>query len=70
MKTVNSPIKVLLVDDHAIVRSGVRSFLETQEGIEVVGEAESGVRGVELAEQLQPDVVLMDLVMESPAGVY
>lgn len=69
MKTSNFPIKVLLVDDHAIVRDGVRSYLETQEGIEVVGEADSGLKGVELAEKLQPDVVLMDLVMESPAGI-
>jgi NarL family two-component system response regulator LiaR len=69
MKTNNFPIKVLLVDDHAIVRDGVRSYLETQEGIEVVGEADSGSKGVELAEKLQPDVVLMDLVMESPAGI-
>lgn len=62
-------IKVLLVDDHAIVRSGVRSYLETQEGLEVVGEAGSGIESVTLAEELQPDVVLMDLVMEAPAGM-
>ena len=69
MKTNKPPVQVLLVDDHAIVRSGVRSFLETQDGIEVIGEAESGFEAVELAEKLKPDVVLMDLVMESPAGV-
>ena len=68
MKNNPLPIRVLLVDDHAIVRSGVRSYLETQDGLEVVGEAGSGLEGVQLAEDLQPDVVLMDLVMEPPPG--
>jgi DNA-binding NarL/FixJ family response regulator len=60
---------VLIVDDHAVVREGLRSFLELQEGIAVVGEAEDGVVAVAAAEQLRPDVVLMDLVMPNIDGV-
>src|SRR5919198_6711135 len=63
------PIRVLIVDDHAVVREGLRSFLELQEGIAVVGEAEDGVVAVAAAEQLRPDVVLMDLVMPNIDGV-
>lgn len=63
------PIRVLLVDDHAVVRRGIRTFLETYDEIEVVGEAASGVEGVELARQLLPDVVLMDLVMPEMDGI-
>jgi len=58
-----SPIRVLVVDDHAVVREGLRTFLSLQEGIEIAGEAADGVEGVEAAERLRPDVVLMDLVM-------
>jgi DNA-binding NarL/FixJ family response regulator len=60
------PIRVLIVDDHAVVREGLRAFLEIQDGIEVVGEAADGAGSVELAAELQPDVVLMDLVMPGP----
>ncbi len=63
------PIGVLIVDDHAVVREGLRSFLELQEGIAVVGEAGDGEEAVALAEQLRPDVVLMDLVMPKVDGV-
>jgi NarL family two-component system response regulator LiaR len=56
-------IRVLIVDDHAVVREGLRTFLSLQEGIEIAGEAADGIEGVEAAERLQPDVVLMDLVM-------
>ncbi|MFE6288301.1 response regulator [Streptomyces sp. NPDC057877] len=63
------PIKVLLVDDHQVVRRGLRTFLEVQDDIEVVGEAADGSEGVDLAEQLRPDVVLMDIKMPGMDGV-
>jgi DNA-binding NarL/FixJ family response regulator len=59
-------IRVLIVDDHAVVREGLRAFLQIQDGIEVVGEAADGAGSVELAAELAPDVVLMDLVMPGP----
>ncbi|MDT3427951.1 NarL family two-component system response regulator LiaR [Paenibacillus forsythiae] len=63
------PIKVLLVDDHEMVRIGLAAVLGTEEGIEVVGEAGSGEEGVRLAQEYKPDVVLMDLVMEGMDGI-
>lgn len=62
-------IKVLLVDDHEMVRLGVSSYLSIQEDIEVVGEAENGRIGYEKALDLRPDVILMDLVMEEMDGI-
>ncbi len=62
-------IKVLLVDDHEMVRMGVSVYLSTQPDIEVVGEAENGRKGSELALQLRPDIILMDLVMDEMDGV-
>ncbi len=62
-------IKVLLVDDHEMVRMGVSAYLSTQPDIEVVGEAENGRKGSELALQLKPDIILMDLVMDEMDGV-
>ncbi len=62
-------ITVLIVDDHAVVRQGIRAFLATQPDIQVVGEAASGEEALRLVEQLVPDVVLMDLVMPGMDGV-
>jgi NarL family two-component system response regulator LiaR len=61
-------IRVLLVEDHAIVRDGIRSLLSMEPDITVVGEAKDGREGVLLAERLQPDVILMDLMMPRMDG--
>jgi NarL family two-component system response regulator LiaR len=62
-------IKVLIVDDHQVVRHGLRTFLQLQDDVVVVGEAADGRTAVELAETLEPDVVLMDLVMPEMDGI-
>ena len=62
-------IKVLLVDDHAVVRQGLRTFLELQDDMTVAGEAANGVEAIEQARQVQPDVVLLDLMMPKMGGV-
>ncbi|MFI9624013.1 response regulator [Streptomyces sp. NPDC052042] len=62
-------IRVLLVDDHQVVRRGLRTFLEIQGDIEVVGEAADGAEGVARAEELRPDVVLMDVKMPGTDGI-
>ncbi|MGK5552494.1 response regulator [Actinomadura kijaniata] len=62
-------IRVLIADDHPVVRQGLRTFLGVQDDIEVVGEAEDGVSAVTLAESLRPDIVLMDLKMPGADGV-
>jgi NarL family two-component system response regulator LiaR len=62
-------IKVLIVDDHAMVRQGLQTFLTLSEGIEVVGEAANGLEAVEQVRQRRPDVVLMDLVMPELDGI-
>ena len=64
-----TPIRVLIVDDHEVVREGLRAFLELQDGIEVAGEAGDGEAAVAAVEHLAPDVVLMDLVMPRLDGV-
>ena len=66
---VGSRIRVLLVDDHAVVRKGLKSFFDLLDDIEVVGEASDGSEGVAMARRLKPDVVLMDLLMPNMDGV-
>jgi NarL family two-component system response regulator LiaR len=66
---MDAVIKVLLVDDHEMVRIGLAAVLGTEEGIEVVGEASSGAEGIRLAQQYKPDIVLMDLVMDGMDGI-
>ncbi|WP_411084400.1 response regulator [Streptomyces sp. cmx-18-6] len=62
-------IRVLLVDDHQVVRRGLRTFLEIQDDIEVVGEASDGAEGIARTEELRPDVVLMDIKMPGTDGI-
>jgi two-component system, NarL family, response regulator LiaR len=62
-------ISVLIVDDHAVVRQGIQSFLEAQDDIEVIGIAESGTKALQLAEKLAPDVALVDMVLPGMDGV-
>jgi len=66
---VSDPIRVLIVDDHAVVREGLRAFLALQDGLEVAGEACDGEEAIERATELRPDVILMDLVMPKLDGV-
>ncbi len=63
------PIRVLLADDHSVVRQGLRMFLSLDPDLEIVGEAANGAEAVQLAHALQPDVVLMDLLMPVMDGV-
>ncbi|MEH7335380.1 response regulator transcription factor [Neobacillus drentensis] len=62
-------IRVVFVDDHEMVRIGVSSYLSAQPDIEIVGEADNGKKGVELALELRPDIILMDLVMKEMDGI-
>jgi DNA-binding NarL/FixJ family response regulator len=64
-----APIRVLLVDDHAVVRMGLKVFFDLQDDIEVVGEASDGSEGFAMARRLRPDVVLMDLLMPNMDGL-
>jgi two-component system, NarL family, response regulator LiaR len=65
----SAKIRVLLVDDHSVVRMGLRSFFDMLDDIEVVGEASDGSEGVAMARRLKPDVVLMDLLMPEMDGI-
>jgi NarL family two-component system response regulator LiaR len=67
MKT--DPIRVLVADDHAIVRKGIRALLATEPTIDVIGEAQDGREAISVADRLQPDVILMDLVMPGVDGL-
>jgi DNA-binding NarL/FixJ family response regulator len=62
-------IRVLMVDDHAIVRQGLRTFIELQDDMEIVGEGTNGSEAVDLALRTQPDVILLDLVMPEMDGI-
>lgn len=63
------PIRILIVDDHSVVRQGLRMFLSLDPELEIVGEAANGAEGVELARELRPQVVLMDLLMPVMDGI-
>jgi len=67
--TMPKPIRVIIVDDHTVVRSGLGAVLAYSENMELVGEAENGEEAIRLCEQLQPDIVLMDLLMPKMDGV-
>jgi DNA-binding NarL/FixJ family response regulator len=66
--TMPNSIRILIVDDHAVVRKGLAMVLRLESDLEVVGEAENGRTGLELAKSLQPDIVLVDLVMPEMDG--
>ncbi len=66
---VNTKIKVLLVDDHAVVRAGFKMLLATQENINVIGEADRGETAIQLYKQLKPDIVIIDLSMPGIGGL-
>ena len=64
-----SLIRLMLVDDHDVVRTGLKTFLETQEGFQVVAEANSGLQALELVPQTHPDIVVMDITMPHMDGL-
>jgi NarL family two-component system response regulator LiaR len=66
---MSEPIRLLLVDDHIFVRKGIRALLATEDGIEVIGEAENGQDALSKIEDLNPDVILLDLLMPKMGGV-
>jgi len=68
-ETKGKPIRVMIVDDHAMVRKGLAAFLKTEPGIDLVGEARDGREAIEYCDQLKPNVILMDLIMPDLGGV-
>jgi DNA-binding NarL/FixJ family response regulator len=69
MSTAQQPIRVMIVDDHAVVREGIRTYLELEDRIVLVGEAANGREAAEKVRALKPDVVLMDLLMPEMDGI-
>src|SRR5689334_16900995 len=67
--TMSESIKILLVDDHALIRQGVRNYLELEPDFVVVGEADNGKDAIHAAKQYQPDVMLVDMIMPGMNGV-
>ena len=65
----SKPIRVMIVDDHGMVRAGLAAYLRSEAGLELVGEARDGQEAVDMCDQVQPDVILMDLVMPEMDGV-
>ena len=63
------PLRLLLVDDHALVREGIAGLLDNQPDIEIIGEAEDGLKALEKARSLMPDVILMDIEMPNSDGL-
>lgn len=66
---VSGPVRLLLVDDHPVVRSGLRYVLEQGEQVQVIGESESAVEAIRLAAELKPDVIFMDICMPEMSGI-
>jgi NarL family two-component system response regulator LiaR len=64
-----TPIRVMIVDDHGVVRRGLAAYLKNQDDLEVAGEARDGREALQVCEQVQPDVILMDLLMPELGGV-
>ncbi len=62
-------MRILLVDDHEMVRLGLKSYFDLQDDVEVVGEASNGFQGIDLALKLRPDVIVMDIVMPEMNGI-
>ena len=67
--TISNPIRILIVDDHAVVREGLRSFIQIKPDMEVVVEAAVGIEAVEKALTMEPDVIPLDIVMPRLDGV-